>query len=281
MDFLYTTGIPPRADNAGPTPRVWKVGEFSALRLVPAEPGSAPNQHPAELGAARWRALLALVELPIRSDRAERLFSPGELDDLAPALARALAVAGPGDDLLILSTSRRGSGFSTPLSVTARAFVQGGRLNLIVHDTRRDAYSDHRVTQALPRFEFGRRSGASAAVLRADGNASLLRSDWVVWALDAPAAGAAPAASPSALPFQPAPPAPPAAATAPLATPAPVTAPAAAAPTPPAPAASRARDAAFYAEQGERLRGLQRLRDAGLLSEEEFQRKRRAILDTL
>ena len=270
MDFLYTTGIPPRADNAGPAPRVWKVGEFSALRLVPAEPGSVPSQHPATIGAARWRALLALVELPTRGDRAERLFSADELEDLAPALARALAVAGAQDDLLILSTSRRGSGFSTPLSVTARAFVQGGRLNLIVHDTRRDAYSDHRVTRSLPRFDFGQRATASPAVLRADGGAQALRSDWVAWALDAPAAAAAPAVSAApAIPVVPAVAAPPAGASAPAAA------------GPPAAAASRARDAAFYAEQGERLRGLQRLRDAGLLSEEEFQRKRRAILDSL
>lgn len=58
------------------------------------------------------------------------------------------------------------------------------------------------------------------------------------------------------------------------------------APTPaaaaPAPGASRAaRDAAFFEEQEHRLRTLRRLRDRDLISEEEFQRKRKEVLDAL
>lgn len=262
MDFLYTHGNPPRSDNLGPHPRVWKVGEFSAVRLVSAEPGSAAADQPLVLTAARWSALLATVEVLGEGDRRTPLFSPDELAGLAPVLANAMAVAGPGDDLLLLSTARRGNLLSTPLSVTARLFVQEGRLNLIVHDTRRDAYSDFRVSRLVPSFEFGTRARASAAQLRTAAPAQLRRSDWVSW----PLAGA------DSLPAQTRP--------APLAAP---VSPAASGGTtePAAGSTSRVRDAAFYAEQEERLRGLQRLRDAGLLSEEEFQRKRRAILDSL
>jgi hypothetical protein len=265
MDFLYTRGAPPRADNAGAQPRVWKVGEFSALRLVDAEPGSAGARHPVVLGAERWRALLAQVELLGDGDRRTPLFSADELADLTPVLARAMAVAGLGDDLLLLSSARRGNLLSAPLSVTARLFVQDRQLNLIVHDTRRDAYSEFRAAQQVPVFEFGSRRAASPARLHVDGAAPLRRGDWVVWSLDG----------------EPAPPA-----RVQPGTPAPAAAAAAAAETPPAAAPAsvlpaKPRDAAFYAEQEERLRGLQRLRDAGLLSEEEFQRKRRAILDSL
>ncbi len=265
MDFLYPRGAPPRADNAGAQPRVWKVGEFSALRLVDAEPGSAGARHPVVLGAERWRALLAQVELLGDGDRRTPLFSADELADLTPVLARAMAVAGPGDDLLLLSSARRGNLLSAPLSVTARLFVQDRQLNLIVHDTRRDAYSEFRAAQQVPVFEFGSRRAASPARLHVDGAAPLRRGDWVVWSLDG----------------EPAPPA-----RVQPGTPAPAAAAAAAAETPPAAAPAsvlpaKPRDAAFYAEQEERLRGLQRLRDAGLLSEEEFQRKRRAILDSL
>ena len=59
---------------------------------------------------------------------------------------------------------------------------------------------------------------------------------------------------------------------------------------PPAPAApvaplveapAKPRDAAFFEEQEQRLRSLKRLRDANLISEEEYQAKRRQILGTL
>ncbi len=47
------------------------------------------------------------------------------------------------------------------------------------------------------------------------------------------------------------------------------------------PAAQRPRDAAFFEEQENRLRTLKRLRDNGLISEEEYQAKRREVLDKL
>jgi hypothetical protein len=65
-------------------------------------------------------------------------------------------------------------------------------------------------------------------------------------------------------------------------------APAAAVAAPSTPAAAArgatprpARDAAFYEEQEQRLRALQRLRERNLISEEEFQRKRKEIIDAL
>jgi hypothetical protein len=52
---------------------------------------------------------------------------------------------------------------------------------------------------------------------------------------------------------------------------------AAAAPAVPAPP----RDAAFFEEQEARLRTLKRLRDSGLISEDEYQQKKREVLSTL
>ena len=52
-------------------------------------------------------------------------------------------------------------------------------------------------------------------------------------------------------------------------------------PKPAVPAAKPRRDAAFLEEQENRLRTLKRLRDADLISEEEYQRKRREVLDLL
>jgi hypothetical protein len=78
----------------------------------------------------------------------------------------------------------------------------------------------------------------------------------------------------------PAPPAP--AATVPAA-PAPrAAAPAPAPASPPAAGSTqRPRDAAFYEEQEVRLRALARMRERGLITEEEYQRKRREIIDAL
>jgi hypothetical protein len=71
------------------------------------------------------------------------------------------------------------------------------------------------------------------------------------------------------------------AAAAAAAVPAPASKPAAAAPAAAVPTPQRPRDAAFFEEQENRLRALKRLRDNGLISEEEYQAKRREVLDQL
>jgi len=64
-------------------------------------------------------------------------------------------------------------------------------------------------------------------------------------------------------------------ATAPAAAPAPTAAPSAAA------TAQRPRDAAFFEEQELRLRTLKRLRDSGLITEQEYQQKRKEVLEQI
>lgn len=94
----------------------------------------------------------------------------------------------------------------------------------------------------------------------------------------APPAAVAPAAPAAAVVVAPVPPtaAKPAARAA-------VAAPAAPAASRPAagPAGQRARDAAFFEEQELRLRALERLRKSGLISETEYQHKRKEVLDSL
>ena len=92
----------------------------------------------------------------------------------------------------------------------------------------------------------------------------------------APAGAAIPAAAPAPVTV---PAAPRAAAVAPVAPPT-------AAPAPPAvpaaaPAAQRPRDAAFFEEQELRLRTLKRLRDSGLITEQEYQQKRKEVLEQI
>lgn len=100
------------------------------------------------------------------------------------------------------------------------------------------------------------------------------------WLQRALSGAPAPASQATAVP----PAATPAPASVPLTAPSTSAARATAASAPPRPAASaaaRVRDAAFLEEQENRLRTLKRLRDANLITEEEYQRKRKEILDAL
>jgi len=239
------------ASSAPARQRTWTLGDYSEVRLVSIEAGAAPNQHP-----ARVPADLLLAQLrAIRSQTANAdapLFSNGELKDLAESLSKALAIAAPSDDVVFVSSARRDDGsFFVPSAVTARLFVQGGALQLIVHDARFDFFDRARGTHTRPDFEFGARAKAGNAVLQSASAASK-RSDWLEVPLVMPSAAAPAAAVPMPSP--------------------------AAAATLPAP---RAREAVSADEIEQRLLTLKRLRERGLISEEEYQQKRKEILALL
>ena len=146
--------------------------------------------------------------------------------------------------------------------------MQGGQLQVIVNDARYEFYNEYRGNGRPPQFNFGSRGKAGSVTLRSS-TGSLPRADWVALPLTATAAAAAPiqaapaAAAPAVVPPRPA---------------------AAAAAQPPAPSATpalRPRDPGFADEVEQRLTTLKRLRDRGLISEEEFQQKRREILQAL
>lgn len=240
----------------------WKLADFTWVKLVPAEPGAPANAHPAPLGAEALAASLGAVQATL-DGAPTALFAKDELKPLSKALSEALAVAQPGEDLILLSTHKRGGGFfEMGQGLTARLFVREGALNLIVHDVRLAFMDRFAAEGTLPTFVYGSRTAAAPQThLQAPG-ATPRRADWL------------------ALPLAPAQPSvqTPATAPAPLAPAAASTAPAApAAKTEPQPA----RDAAFYAAQTERLKALKKLREENLISEAEYQEKREAILKTL
>jgi hypothetical protein len=234
-----------------PRAREWRIHELTVVRLAPREPGSdAPNAHPAAVAPEVLRRALGSITTVVRG-RTENLFSNDELDDLVGPLVQALGAAGPGQDVELLSTARRHGNFlSTPYGVTARLFVGEEGLNLIVHDARLDFFHAYRATKVLPRFQHGSRAQAGpSAVASPQGQAR--RADWLVFSLHPVAAAPAKVAVPAV------------------------------APGPAAAAVPARRDERFYEEQEQRLRGLQRLREQGLITDEEFQRKRREILQLL
>ena len=252
FDTLF--GRQPAAQQAkvDPAQRTWSMGEFNTLQLVPREPGAAENQHPLRVGSDVLRWQLAGVRV-IVDGKSVALLSGDEVNEIAEPLAQALAVAGPGDDVVLLSTSRRGATFlTTATGVTARLFVQDGSLQLIVRDARLEFIKDYINSRSAPSFNYGSRSTAGNATL-ANSAATNRRADWLALPLTMPGAAAAVVAQP-----------------------APATANRAA----PAVAAAPALEP-LQTEAEHRLATLKRLRDRGLISEEEFQEKRKEVLKQL
>ena len=264
-DFLFGSKSASGDKPAVPSDRrVWRIAEFTAIQRAEREAGAAANQHPASIAPETLRQLLAPVRLVVGSGT-QPLFAPDELSDLIEPLAEALSVATPGDDLLLLSTHRRGGGvLLAPLGLTARLFVQDNALHIIVHEARRDFVNAYIGSRIPPTFTFGSRAKAGLVTLQ-DPGATVRRADWLAIPVNRVAAPA-PAPQPVVLPA-PAPGVPPKAQAAPP--PAPV----------PAPVVRPAPASADEIEQ--RLLTLKRLRERGLISEEEYQQKRREILQAL
>lgn len=258
---------PPARGSEPPTQ--WDLGSFSYVKLVPAEPGAGPNAQPATVAPGTLAVLLGSVRATL-GGKAVPLFHKDELAGLAPALSQALAQAGPDQDVVLVSTSRRGHYLQRAEGLTARVFLRDGALNLLVHDARLAFMDAWLESDTLPTFVFGSRTAPGDAQLQAAA-ATAVRPDWLALPLTpAVAAAPAPAAVPAAAP---APAVPPVAAPAPVPAPAPAPAPPEAAPTPQAEAA--------YQAKAERLRTLQRLRDEHLITEAEYQARREAILKSL
>jgi hypothetical protein len=250
---------PAAVQGAGADRTQWKLGSFTWVKRVPAEPSAPANAHPAVLTEAAIQALLAPIQAKDMGKDVP-LFGKEDLKDLPKALSEAFALAQPGEDLVLVSTNKHGSGLRAGLlerstALTARLFVRDGALNLIVHDARMDFMDRYLVDNLQPTFVYGSRKQASAETLQAP-QATRLRGDW----LTLPLAASGPVA-----------------ATLPVVAPAAPSAPPKAAPDP----APVARDAAFYETQTQRLKVLKQLREENLISETEYQERREAILKTL
>lgn len=260
--MLLLAPRPGRAAEADQTQ--WKLANFTWVKRVPAEAGAPPNAQPATLSPEALQAVLAPVRVAVDGQPAP-LFAPDELKLLARALSEAFAVAQSGEDLILLSTHKRGGGFMAPAEgLTARLFLREGALNLLVQQARLAFMDRYAAEHTLPDFTYGTRAAASGARLQAPG-AATPRADWLALPLIAPVA--APVTAPVTTPVS-----------TPVATPVTGSAPLPA-PTP-APTAPP-RDPAFYEAQRERLKALKQLRDEGLLTEAEYQAKREAIVQTL
>jgi hypothetical protein len=244
-------------------------GRFSYVRIETREPGAATNQHPFAIAPAALRAVLEQVQLA--GPKPERLLTVKELDEIVEPLSAALARATAEQDVSIAVSDQ--FGFLGPLAsravTTARVFRRDGQLQFIAGLVRRDFESQFRGSGMLIPFEPGQRAKPverSAKLGVTGGNGSTVRDDWVALSTNVAAAAPAPAAVPVT-------------STTPAAT---AVAPAATAAAPAVIPAPAARDAdTIYRTTSERLRALEKLFKDGLISEAEYQEKRRQILRDL
>jgi hypothetical protein len=252
----------------GPTTqRSWKLAQFTWVKLAEdKESAAAHNLHPVNVDAALLKAQLGAIQVSARNGM-EPLFDSEELTELTPVLARALSLARPTDDVLLLSNARRGGRMAAPTGVTTRLFATSEGLNVLVDATRFAFMGDYINTRVEPRFTYGSRAKASTAVLRGEGLMSK-RPDWIVVPMASLAGASVPAAA--GVMQLPARTAGPASATV---TPTP-TSPTAVAPAP-------GSQAALGDEIEQRLITLKRLRDKNLITGEEYQQKRREVLQKL
>lgn len=247
--------------------KLWKLEEFTSLRIVPSEGASsaatAPaNRHPAQLSSDTLQTLLQSVQIPTSKGHAP-LLTADEARKLAEPLSQALATVQSGEDIQLLSAARSGEAdnLETPKAVTAKVFVTTEGLQLLVHDARFNFFDQWRGTGNTPNFNFGGRTATSTAQVQSPLGQNR-QPHWLSFPLTAAQTPAAliPAKVPTVAPPAPG---------LQLATPP-------ASKQPPA-----KRDAAFFDEQEERLKALKRLRDKDLISEPEFQQKRQEILQAM
>lgn len=244
--------------------RIWRVREFTTIQIVPREAEAVtPNQHPVTtIQPESLRAQLGLIQ-KVDQRGSGPLFDKDEAEEISLPLAQAIANAGPEDDVQLLSSARRGF-LGPPQALTARVFVQDDALNIIVHDTSLDFVVTYRMTNMPPTFQYGSRTQVSKAKLQSIA-ATSKRADWVALPLAplmaAPTAAAEAAPAAAARSTAAAPSAVPARAAAPVATPPPVV--------------------AKPGEIEERLAALKRLFDRGLITSEEYQQKRKELLQAL
>lgn len=229
----------------------WKLDPFTWVKLAPSEAGAAPNEQPVTLTPGTLALDLGSIQLsgPLGD---EPLFAKDELAALAGPLSQAFAAAAPDQDVELVSTyHRRGTGFLPPKAVTVRLFHQGGTLQVIVHDARLDFLDAFYRTRVNPQFTFGsRREPGPVQLLGPFGR----RPDWVCFQDGRKPVPAAPEPFAADVPAR--------------------------AALPSAPLV-RSWDEAAFVQREQHLKALQRLRDDNLISEEEFQQKRRKVIDDL
>ena len=249
-------------------------GTFNYVRIERAEDGAAPNQHPLDISEEDLARMLGAVRLGSKP-----LLNKDDLDEIVPHLVAALGQATAQQDVSFAVAGKHSAFglFAGRDVTTGRLFNTTAGLQLIVGLAHKPFEDQFKAGGPLIPFEPGRRAAplAGAVALKLAASAGAMpRADWVV--LRTSTLAQAQAQAQVQVQAQ-VPPAQPAAAKAAPATPA---APAAAV-SPVQPSAQATPADARFREISERLKTLERLRDSGLITPQEYEQKRKQIVDGL
>jgi hypothetical protein len=228
------------------------------VRVEKLERDAPPNDQPSAIQLGQVRMALAGVREKAPLLLADQpVLSADELDELAPRIASALATATPAEDVTFGALGSHGlfNEHSPQTATTGRVFVRGGKLNLVfgLVQSSFEAIDLHGTTDQLTPGR--RRARVEPGWTLAAPGAQMVdnRGDWLAFDVA------------SLVPPKP------------RSAPVPANAPNAVKPSTAAPAADESR----YQDMASRLRILDRLRADGLVSEEEYRERRRAILQSL
>ena len=250
LSMLLLTSVPSTANASnyiacsacGYQSLVWSEGEFDQVHRV-ANGGAEGNVHPQTLAVDGLGKALLKLHIKSGGTAALAMLNPESASSLARGLSAGLSKATAQQDVLFFATSGQGGGlFANKLGNSGRAFVDSHGLNLIFGEVAVDFVGAYRGTKKPRSFDFGSRASASGVAVELNG-LSQPRNDWVIIPLASLRAGEPQAASL------------------------------------PAPAQQAAvRDEQYYVAQEMRLKGLKRLHEQKLITDEEFQAKRGEIL---
>ncbi len=221
--------------------------QFGYVRIERIEAGAPDNAHPFGISVDALNQTLASLKVEGGvSGAAVPMFTDGELKEIAPHLVAALAKAGPREDVTFAVTGKHGflGAWSSKSVTSGRLFVRDRQINIIfrlVHDLYEDGQMGYAVPPVFQPGSRAHRADTNWKLVPGNGHLASERSDWVM--LDT-----------TMLPG-------PKETTGGTST---------------APAAD-----SRYQEIESRLRTLDQLKAKGLITEEEYSERRRAILQGL
>jgi len=210
------------------------------VRLQAAE-SDAKNAQPVSVSAERLRLLLASVKVKDGHGEVVLLFADAEVERLAEPLSKALRLADVRQDIVFFSSERRGEGLFAPrLGIAGRIFHADDAIQIIFGAARLDFADQLRATNVMPPFSFGGRAAPSEVDVGAERAAHPAGGARRDWLVWHTAEE--PQAGSSSEEGQ------------------------------------ASKDDRFSQQQEQRLRLLQRLREQGLITDQEYQEKKREIL---
>jgi hypothetical protein len=302
-------------DDAPVVTNLWDAAEHGYVRIEQIEASAqATNDHPVAFTPQQIRTALSELQIQRREKELKPLFTDQGLDDIAEPIATALAQAQPDQDVTFAVTEKKGRGvfnlIGERLVTSGRVFYQDDHLNIILGAVQGQFEDTLRATGILRNFTPGSRNGPTkpleTKVKSVEGvqYASVGREDWLQltpYAWSEKPAKSAQELAPVGVPVAPVAnnlpieqtvegasdtlPSPPPKAT-PRVQPEISVSPSSANLSPATESATVAsgaihNDDAYYQQFEKRLKTLSKLRDREIITEKEYQERRRAILSEL